>query len=106
MAKQNFIAKLLCSLGGDKYTKEGTEASLQDALQEARRKVIHFDIQKDKWILFSDFHKGAKNGADDFRRCEGNYVTALNHYFERGYNLCAGPTTRAIPNARCFRQAV
>jgi len=88
MAKQNFIAKALCSLGGDKYTKESTEASLQDALQDAQKNTVHFDIQNDKWILFSDLHKGAKNGADDFRRCEGHYVTALNHYFENGYSLC------------------
>lgn len=88
MAQQNFIAKALCSLGGDKYTQASTEASLQDALQDAQENVVQFNIQRDKWILFSDLHKGAKNGADDFRRCEGHYVTALNHYYKEGFSLC------------------
>jgi len=88
MAKQNFIARALCSLGGDKYTKEGTEASLQKAHLKARQDIVRFDIQNDKWILLSDLHKGAKNGADDFRRCEEHYLAALKYYFEQGYNLC------------------
>lgn len=88
MAQQNFIAKALCSLGGDKYTKESTEASLQEAFQDAQNNIIHFDIQKDKWILFSDLHKGAKNGADDFWRCEEHYLAALKHYYKGGFNLC------------------
>jgi hypothetical protein len=88
MAGQNFIAKILCRLGGDKYTRESMEASLHKCLQAARQNVIHFDVQHDKWILFSDHHRGAKNGADDFQRCEEHYVTALDYYFERGFSLC------------------
>ena len=88
MAKQNFIAKILCKLGGDKFTKESTEASLQQVLHEAQENIVRLDINHDKWILFSDLHKGARNGADDFRRCEANYVSALEHYFEAGFSLC------------------
>jgi UDP-2,3-diacylglucosamine pyrophosphatase LpxH len=88
MEKQNFIIKALCSLAGDIYTKESTERSLHDALQNAQKNVIPFDIHKDKWILFSDHHKGGKNRADDFLMCEEIYLKALEHYFEQGYNLC------------------
>jgi len=88
MAKQNFIARILCRLGGDKFTKESTEASLGQVLHEAQENIFHLDINNDKWILFSDMHKGAKNGADDFRHCEANYVSALEHYFEAGFSLC------------------
>ena len=88
MAKRNFIAEALCRLGGDKYTQAGTQAALRDALQEAQKNIVPFDIHNDKWILFSDLHKGAKNRANDFRRCEASYVAALNHYFEKGYSLC------------------
>ena len=88
MAKQNFIAKALCRLAGDLYTQESTEQSLHKALQEAQENVIPFDIHNDKWILFSDHHKGGKNRADDFRLCEANYLAALDHYFEQGYSLC------------------
>jgi len=88
MTRQNFIAKALCSLGGDKYTKEGTVASLGKALQKAKRNRIRLDINNDRWILFSDLHKGAKNRADDFRRSEDHYIAALNHYYAEGYSLC------------------
>lgn len=88
MAEQSFIERVLCRLGGDRFTKESTEASLRAALDEAGRNTVRLDIRTDKWILLSDLHKGAKNGADDFRRCEATYVTALEHYFEAGFSLC------------------
>jgi predicted phosphodiesterase len=43
----------------------------------------------DKFIIFSDQHKGAKNGADDFTLCEPNYLAALDYYYEQGYTLIA-----------------
>lgn len=46
---------------------------------------IRFDSSKDRFIIFSDQHKGAKNGADDFMICEPNYLAALDHYFQKGY---------------------
>lgn len=88
MAKQSVFERVLCWLGGDQYTRASTEAALQESLQAARRHIIRFDIHYDKWILLSDLHKGAKNGADDFRRSEGQYLTALDHYFQEGYSLC------------------
>ena len=47
--------------------------------------VISFDCTKERFIIFSDQHKGAKNGADDFMLCEPNYLAALDHYFQQGY---------------------
>jgi predicted phosphodiesterase len=47
--------------------------------------IIKFDSSKDKFIIFSDQHKGAKNGADDFMLCEPNYLAALDYYYEKGY---------------------
>jgi len=88
MKKQNIIAKILCRLGGDKYTVESTENSLRDSLIDAQENSIQFDIRRDKLILVSDLHKGGKNRADDFRHCEVAYITALNHYFKQGYRLC------------------
>ena len=53
--------------------------------------VIPLDINRGKFILFSDQHKGAKNGADDFKHCESNYVSALHHYNQEGFHLiCLG----------------
>jgi predicted phosphodiesterase len=42
--------------------------------------VIPFEIQSGKFIIFSDQHKGRKNGADDFLEAEPNYLAALDHY--------------------------
>ncbi|HEX6223335.1 MAG TPA: metallophosphoesterase [Chryseolinea sp.] len=53
--------------------------------------VIPIDINTGKFILFSDQHKGAKNGADDFRNSEATYVNALHYYDDEGYHLiCLG----------------
>lgn len=49
---------------------------------------IHtLDIQKDSWILFSDLHRGARNRADDFSRCERALNSALAYYFSMGHTL-------------------
>jgi predicted phosphodiesterase len=49
--------------------------------------VIPFDIATGKIIIFSDQHKGARNGADDFLNCENNYLEALEYYHQNGYHL-------------------
>ncbi len=46
--------------------------------------VIPFTAD-DRFIIFSDHHKGAKNGADDFMLCEPNYLAALDYYFQNKY---------------------
>lgn len=40
-----------------------------------------------RYVIFSDQHKGAKNGADNFRLCEPNYLAALDYYARRDYTL-------------------
>ncbi len=36
-------------------------------------------------IIFSDHHKGARNGSDDFAAAEQNYLAALEYYNSRGF---------------------
>ncbi len=38
-------------------------------------------------VIVSDHHRGARDGADDFRRCERAYNTGLAHYLEAGHEL-------------------
>ena len=38
-------------------------------------------------ILFSDLHKGQRDGADDFQPCEQTYLAALAHYWQQGFEL-------------------
>ncbi len=51
-------------------------------LEEPGKKglVIPFEQQAGKFIIFSDQHKGNRNGADDFKEAEQNYLTALDYY--------------------------
>lgn len=51
--------------------------------------LIPFDITTGKFIIFSDQHKGRRNGADDFMLCEPNYLAALEYYHQNGYHLIA-----------------
>jgi predicted phosphodiesterase len=43
--------------------------------------VFPFDMNTDRFIIFSDQHKGGKDMADDFRNAEPNYLAALRHYY-------------------------
>lgn len=45
------------------------------------------DIDEFKLIVFSDHHRGKRDGADDFLPCEATYLNALNYYLQNGYNL-------------------
>lgn len=38
-------------------------------------------------VLFSDLHKGTRDGADDFRHCERTYLAAVEHYWREGFEL-------------------
>jgi predicted phosphodiesterase len=49
--------------------------------------VIPFDYMSARFIIFSDQHRGAKNGADDFMLAEANYITALKYYNEQKFHF-------------------
>ncbi len=50
-------------------------------------KVIEFDAEKDRFIVFSDQHKGNGDGGDDFRFSEQNYIQALKHYQQQEFTF-------------------
>jgi UDP-2,3-diacylglucosamine pyrophosphatase LpxH len=53
--------------------------------------IIPFEVDGGKFIIFSDQHKGGRNGADDFILAENNYLAALDYYDKNGYALiCLG----------------
>src|SRR5436309_12883017 len=54
-------------------------------LEKKKGLIIPFEKDADKFIIFSDQHKGSKNGADDFMLCEPNYLAALDYYFQEKY---------------------
>jgi hypothetical protein len=52
---------------------------------------MELDLDTARLIIFSDHHKGARDGADDFWRCEAAYHAALGYYLEAGHRLvCLG----------------
>src|SRR5438067_12203064 len=56
-------------------------------IKEEKKKglILPFNNATGKFIIFSDEHKGAKNGADDFMLCEPNYLAALDYYFQNNF---------------------
>lgn len=58
-------------------------------LKEETKKgiILPLDIYKDRYIIFSDQHKGAKNGSDDFMNAELNYISALEQYYNEGFHF-------------------
>jgi predicted phosphodiesterase len=51
--------------------------------------VIPFECKTGRFIIFSDQHKGAKNGADDFATNETTYLAALEYYYDQGFHFIA-----------------
>jgi hypothetical protein len=69
-----------------KYKKTGK--AIHDALDKAYESAPSFPLAPDTpVVIFSDHHKGARDGADDFQRCERTYNAALAYYDELGYHL-------------------
>lgn len=68
-------------------------ASLDRLLVLARKEKgkriarVHAELTKARFIIFSDQHKGAKNGSDDFMPAEASYLGALEYYYGNGYTL-------------------
>ena len=50
-------------------------------------RVISFD-DSDKFILFSDCHRGDNSGADDFANNRNIYYHALKQYYKDGFTYC------------------
>ncbi|NTS43128.1 metallophosphoesterase [Flavisolibacter sp. BT320] len=55
--------------------------------KESKGIVIPFDCNQGRFVIFSDQHKGAKNGADDFMLCEPAYLAALDFYYQQNFQF-------------------
>jgi predicted phosphodiesterase len=56
--------------------------------EEPGKKGIVLTLKENsRIIVFSDQHRGAKNGADDFMKAEGSYLAALDHYFRNRFQF-------------------
>lgn len=61
----------------------------ENTLKEPGKKglLLQMNAETDRFIIFSDQHKGAKNGSDDFMIAEPNYLAALDHYYRAGFHF-------------------
>lgn len=73
------------------FLEENIKAGLARAYEQSEkiRTLNPFELENDptKYVIFSDQHRGARNGADDFERSERAYNAALAYYYEMGYTL-------------------
>ncbi len=55
--------------------------------QEQAEGEMVLDLPRARFVIFSDHHKGNRDGADDFRVCERAYNAALAYYYRLGHTL-------------------
>src|SRR5687767_3570466 len=56
--------------------------------EEPGKKGVILTLKKNsRIIVFSDQHRGRKNGADDFMKAEGSYLAALEYYFQNKFQF-------------------
>ncbi len=56
--------------------------------EEPGKKGVVLSLKKNsRYIIFSDQHRGGKNGADDFMKAEESYLVALDHYFQNKFQF-------------------
>jgi hypothetical protein len=67
--------------------RKGLNRAFADAEDPKNGGEVTVEASSLKAVVFSDLHRGAGDGADDFARCERSYAAALGWYLERGYEL-------------------
>jgi predicted phosphodiesterase len=67
---------------------QGLENAYRQSLANpASQRTIDIRQPNSKFIIFSDQHRGGRNGADDFMRSERAYNAALGYYYHQGHTL-------------------
>ena len=80
MAKQGIKAYKAVSAALDQVFQRAVE-------QEQAEGEMVLDIHQGRFVIFSDHHKGNRDGADDFQICERAYNAALAYYDRLKYTL-------------------
>lgn len=70
----------------DKFQQQ-IAAGLSRAFDDPATEQEELEADAARLVIFSDLHKGARDGADDFLRCERAYHAALGYYLEQGHRL-------------------
>ena len=86
---KKILGPLLTTLASDASAPDKNEvfkslSKLLDSLRKTdsdRGLILQSDFLNEKFIVFSDHHKGNKDAGDDFASNEKNYLAALDYYF-------------------------
>jgi predicted phosphodiesterase len=81
------LRKGLQDSGHRRRVAEALDRAYQRALDGEKSVTLETDLASARYVVFSDQHKGVRNGADDFLRCERAYNAALAYYFAAGHTL-------------------
>jgi hypothetical protein len=65
--------------------ERGIRRGLEAAFDRAAEDEV--ELERVRLVVLSDQHRGARDGADDFQRCERAYNAALAYYFASGHRL-------------------
>ena len=69
-----------------KYQKE-TSMSFSTRINEAFQGALKLPLtDKSKYVIFSDCHRGCGNTGDNFIKNEFLFLSALKHYYEKGFS--------------------
>ena len=90
---KNLFGPLLTRLASHASSpnKKDVFASLSKLLRNVKERPgkrginIDVDFNLEKFIIFSDHHKGNKDHSDDFANNEPNYLAALDYYFQNKF---------------------
>jgi len=87
-AQMGQAAQVIRDEGYHKRVREALDTAFDRTRQvEAAEGTKSLDLSSDRYVIFSDQHKGIRHGADDFRRSERAYNAALAYYFRMGHTL-------------------
>jgi predicted phosphodiesterase len=67
--------------------RQRVKEGLDSAFEDSGTTESELAVDRERVVIFSDHHRGARDGADDFWRCERSYHAALGYYLEHGYRL-------------------
>ncbi len=91
---QNLLRKPIITLA-NKFSSRPDKQRVFDSLTQLHQDILSgktkkgitlsFNSDTDQFVILSDQHKGAKNGADDFASNEKNYLAALDYYYQNNY---------------------
>ena len=92
---QRILSPLVIKIA-DKYSSRPDKDRIHKALTalyskisagNEKRGLLIKIVPEQKFIIFSDQHKGAKDGSDDFAFCEKNYLYALEYYNQNNFHF-------------------